>query len=227
MLPIIVYSHSTHHDVLDVFADSAKKFELDKNFKCCLLSDDVHPSDIFKLKMLYFPMDSYAGRLRTGCKNMLKLDEEYFMLLHEDFILYDKPNVKAIYALLDEFKQNKDIDFIRLIRSNDKALNQYKPNLYISQNNLCIQATIFKTNSLDTYLMEVKDYSIYDIEVMQNSDLEGLFYFEGTEKLVGTAHYESLIFPYTATAVCKGKWNKEYYEELKGLGVDFSKRGLV
>ena len=49
-------------------------------------------------------------------------------------------------------------------------------------------------------------------------DLEMPVYFEGEEQLRGKAHYDSHIFPYTATAIIKGKWNNlEYSSEIKEL----------
>ncbi len=65
-------------------------------------------------------------------------------------------------------------------------------------------------------------YSIWEME----QHIQGKFpsvgvgytYFRGDEKLRGQAHYDSLIFPFIATAIVKGKWNNlEYASELWSL----------
>ena len=60
------------------------------------------------------------------------------------------------------------------------------------------------------------------LEILANNtcrilDMQGLFCYHGEEKR-GLYHHDTIVFPYIATALVKGKWNvSEYPEELSAL----------
>lgn len=227
-LPILVYSHSSYHDVLDLSLQAASETNFFTDFNCVVNTSAPYKSKFSIKSLVYKEEDKYSKRMLGACKFLKTMYGKYFILMHEDFFVYKDLDTTALDKLARVLDSNNDLDFIRLIRSNDPNLNKYDTNLYISQNNLCIQATLFRTESLISYLESV-DCSMYDIEARQDSNMEGLFYFEGTERKVGIVHYESKIFPYMATAISTGKWNSEYRRELEVLhnkyNIDSSKRG--
>ena len=56
---------------------------------------------------------------------------------------------------------------------------------------------------------------------MKELSINGLYVYNGEPKR-GSNHYDSKVFPYTATAVVKGKWNfSEYEAELLPLLMEF------
>lgn len=224
---ILVYSHETHHDVLELFNTSALKFGLINNYDCYLAtSKEDNVSSFYSKVIIYNDKDPYAKRLINILE---KLPGKNILLLHEDFILYNYINRKDLDTLNNLMKLNKELDYIRLIRSNDPIIEKYNDTNYLNVDykNLCIQATIFDKDYLLNYLRPRSTYSIYDIENKGDEYSNGLFYYIGTERRVGAVHYESLIFPYTATAICKGKWNTEYKKELTDqfINYNFDKRG--
>ena len=60
--------------------------------------------------------------------------------------------------------------------------------------------------------------------------MKGCYYYNN-EKKRGSLHFDSSIFPYIATAVCKAKWNLKQYplvlsKALEEYNIDYSLRGL-
>lgn len=219
MITFIVHTNSDYYDVLELFLESSKKFELEKDFNFVFCSNKEIPG--YKTHV-YFTMTSYEKRILD---TITYISDDYIGLLHEDFIPIGKPDISKIEGSLAILKESKK-DFLRLIRSDDVIINPYKDNLYRT-GKFAIQATIFKKRYLINYLGNFPDSSIWDLEKKSKYfDTEGLFYFDN-EPLRGLVHHDSSIFPYMATAIVKGKWNTEYRKELLELRSEklFSIRG--
>ena len=75
-----------------------------------------------------------------------------------------------------------------------------------------------------------RDVELYGSMAMNSLGLNGCYYHTPSYKR-GSMHYDSEIFPYVATAVCKGKWNTNQYpdiltEALKEYSIDVNDRGI-
>ena len=81
-------------------------------------------------------------------------------------------------------------------------------------------------------LEEAGDATIWEFEsIIKQRDTDYVSYL-GTEDKRGMYHFDSKVFPYTATAIVKGKWNfSEYSRELKEVlaecSIDINIRGTV
>ena len=236
-ITLVMYSHSSYSDVWPVFFKQADKY-LGQYKKALFSDDDLGKTpkdwDFFK----YDDSKTYAERMHS-C--LIQLDTPLSFLHHEDMPLYDSPD----YALLDLYERivkNEDIDFVRLLRSVDVPLFNFKDvkTLYevpsYSNFLFATQPSIFKTKSLakiygQTKIETIGDFEINAQSVCRENNIKGLFHYGGEPKR-GAFHYDSNAYPYICTAVVKGKWNlTEYDEELKNLlkesNVDYKLRGAI
>ena len=111
--------------------------------------------------------------------------------------------------------KNSDIDMIKLIKTNCSGYG------------FAVQPSLWKRESflrlLDGVFLNIWELEL-QIQDKFNREFNGFEYSDGNETLRGQFHYDSNIFPYTATAIVKGKWNNlEYPSELKVL---FDKYGI-
>jgi hypothetical protein len=222
-ISLIMYSHSSYSDVWKPFFSQAEKF-LPK-YKKILFTDSV-PVDIPAEwdSVIYDNKMSYSERM-AHC--LSAIDTQLFFYHHEDMFLYDKPDLE----LLNKYEQlvmNDNVDFIRLIRSVDNPMFNFKGHATLypipshSRYYFTVQPTIAKTDRMIRVFQQTKINNIREFEVkVQNvckkNNIKGLFHYDGEAKR-GESHYDSNVYPYVATAIVKGKWNfKEYRSELSKI----------
>ena len=97
-------------------------------------------------------------------------------------------------------------------RSHLEAIHEHGPDLHIAGTDMNAHFEVAAT------------------DVSRSLGIQGFYNYADEEKR-GQFHYDSNIFPYTASALVKGKWNfAEYEKELTQIGqeysLDFEKRGL-
>ncbi len=236
-ITLIMYSHSTYSDVWPIFFKQSNKYL--KNYKKVLFTDD----DLGKLpegwsSVLYDDSLNYAERM-TKC--LLQIKTPLTFLHHEDMPLYSEPD----YDLLNSYEDivmNDDIDFIRLLRSTDPCLFNYKGNktLYPASKNspyyFAVQPSIFKTTSLleiyaNTEIQHISQFEPNAQNICKIMSINGIFHYNGESKR-GQMHYDSDAYPYICTAVSAGKWNlTEYPDELGRMleenNIDKNIRGII
>lgn len=220
----VVYSHSSYFDCLDICISQLLKYGI-TNF--VIFADQQYKS--FPT-ILYNNEVNYSNRLLSCLKI---IHDEYIILLHEDFILYDNPKLDLIQSI-----DYKKFDSVRLIRSGvSDVSHKIDSNIYkiVSPNDyhFCIQATIFKKSYLEIILQNNFNLNVWDLEIRSQSlarFYNNVIYWDNLN-LRGSSHYDSNIFPYTATAINKGKWSREYFVELykihKEYNIDATVRGWI
>jgi hypothetical protein len=228
-IPIICYSHSTYSDVSDIFFKQLDKYLPGvKKYLFVDSSPKNIPSDVEVI--LYDDSTSYPDRVSSCLKNV---KEELCIFHHEDMILYDEPNISKLNELI-KFILEYDISYIKLLKGgdvNDLKLDDMPiDNLfYIPHHGLsfAIQPTIWKVDKLlEIYSNSKKptevgnkaigDFEIYGSEYINNSDIEGLYWYSGEQKR-GGAHWDSSVYPH-GNFISKGRWvYSEYKNELEHL----------
>jgi hypothetical protein len=172
----------------------------------------------------------------TDCLNMVK--EDYILYMQEDHIFYDKVNSRKVNQLCN-FLSKSDYSFIRLIKSGEMRGSEIKENLFeipdLSPYLFSQQSAIWKKDDLCELMNFYKPNTYRDVELygsmaMQSLGHGGCYYHTPSLKR-GSMHYDSEIFPYVATAVCKGKWNTNQYpniltEALEEYSIDVNLRGI-
>tara|TARA_Y100000114_G_scaffold156708_1_gene184871 strand:+ start:2902 stop:3519 length:618 start_codon:yes stop_codon:yes gene_type:complete len=169
--------------------------------------------------ILYNEEDSYTERLESI---LPQIDEDMILYLHEDMILYDTPDMEELSRVETYLRDHDSVMMIKLIATLGLAF-EVAPSIRVSNTpyKFVVQPTLWKRDKLKE-LASGEKYSIWEMEERIQSKFSsvgvGYTYFRGSEKLRGQAHYDSVIFPYIATAIVKGKWNNlEYSSELDVL----------
>ena len=233
---MILYSHTDYMDVCEVFFNQMEKFVPDYE-KTIFINQDNNLIPKNYTKIYYDNNLPYRERL-LSCLN--KIDSEIILFIHEDMFLYDHIDKKIILEFVNLILEDK-VDFIKLIKTDGHLGGcDIHPNLVASPkyNLFSIQPTLCSRNKLIKILEIVNANSIYDIEYNISKtciDLGLTKSFMSScdgEIKRGSAHYDSNIFPYVATAINKGRWNfMEYSTELSNIlneyGIDKNKRGVI
>ena len=165
-----------------------------------------------------------------------KIEEDFFIYMQDDFILYNDVDHAAMERYVEFLKTHGDYGFARLIRSGDLGDTRIQDDIYEieqdSPNLFAMQATIWRKESFIDIYKEAKADKWNDeqrfIDACRKLGVKGVYVYSG-EKKRGMAHWDSNVFPYIATALVKGKWNiGEYPDELEFLlaayGIDISDR---
>ena len=165
------------------------------------------------------------------------IGEEYFIYMQDDFILYADVNFSAMENYLNFLENNREYSFVRLIKSGIFPEESIGGGLYAVKsdflNIFAMQATIWRKRDFARIYENAKCRKWTDeercIRICRKLGIKGAYAYNGESKR-GTAHWDSGVFPYIATALIKGKWNfGEYEKELKPLlekyKIDAGQRG--
>lgn len=188
---------------------------------------------------LYDEALPYTGRL---LQVLAQLTEEYVLFTHEDMPITQTPATSAIFDALRILKARPSNACVRLIRVGRSHLPGFLLKLFKwnfiriprwSKWQFSIQPTLWKRERLMAMLRSAGDQNIWDLEVHGQSSFRNLglrgYQPATTGRKRGKHHGDSLIYPYVATAIVKGKWNISEYPELRQLtaayDIDSQERG--
>lgn len=239
-IALVIDSTSKYSDVWIPYFGELKRF-FPNEIKKYLCTDVINVDlDVENMIPLYYNNeDSYRNQFLNCLK---RVEEKYIIYNSEDYILYNVVDIEEIQLLVDILENDTDYDFVKFIKGPElttKYSDDY-PNLHIidkKYNLFAQQASLWKTESL----IKVFENSLPEngrmqqepmgSEVCRRIGIGGLQHHIGFEMKRGGHHWDSIIFPCTATAVCKGKWNTgEYDDKLEPLfrkyNIDPKKRGV-
>jgi len=228
-LPIVVYTHSDAKDVWPVFFGQLKKYIGDmKVYVAVNSNDETIPSEYTQL--IYDDSIPYTERWK---QILPQIKEETIMFMHEDMILFDKPDfeyIKRYYNLVN----NDMVDSIKMVyvASNDVVSDIDNTLISNEYSKFSIQPTLIKRKNFVSLLESTPPLNIWDFELAVPTSQNHFMCKVGGEKKRGMYHYDSIVFPYICTAIVKGKWNmNEYQNELDKLfgeyGINPFERGIV
>lgn len=230
---IVLYTHTDYFDVCNVFFGQSEKYL--KDYKKIIVINE-YSEDIPKIyqTVLYNDNLPYKERLINSLE---QIEDELILFLHEDMFLFDQPK-DDIISEFSNLILSGDADMIKLIKAGQNLKKSDIHNNLVfspSDNMFSIQPTITKRNTLINLLKNTDANTIYEIEykvsnVCMNMGLKCFMSESEEDVLRGLFHCDSIIFPYVATAIVKGKWNyleykKELTEILKDYGINEKKRG--
>lgn len=231
---IVLYTHTDYFDVCNVFFGQSEKYLKDYK-KIIVINEYLEGIPKTYQTVLYDDKLPYRERLINSFE---QIEDELILFLHEDMFLFDQPKDNII-SEFSNLVLNGDADMIKLIKAGQNLKkSDIHGNLVFSpsDNMFSIQPTITKKNTLINLLMNTDANTIYEIEYRVSKvclDM-GLkcFMSESEEDILrGMHHCDSIIFPYVATAIVKGRWNfleyrKELTELLSEYGINEKNRGL-
>tara|TARA_R110000868_G_scaffold90906_1_gene252005 strand:- start:3005 stop:3667 length:663 start_codon:yes stop_codon:yes gene_type:complete len=185
----------------------------------------------------YDDTEKYQNRM-ISC--LEKIDDEIILFHHEDMFLYSEPKYEMIDNI-SEIVSSGEIDIVKLICASYGPIDfrNITSLSYIYQNppnlKFAIQPSVCNLKKLIEIYKTTSGENIWEFE--SNSSIvsdylgieTGMVHLPSEQKR-GEYHWDSLIYPYFATAIVKGKWNYTDYEDklspmLKECGVDVTIRG--
>ena len=226
--PLVVYTHTDMKDVWPMFFGQLKKYIGDTKVYVAVNEDDTQLSDM--IRIIYDDSKQYTDRWK---EILSQIEESVFMFLHEDMILFDEPKFDYIdryFKLVDGGK----VESIKMIYVPDNDIVSDVDDTLISNqySKLSIQPTIIRKDYFKSILDKVGSLNIWDFELAIAVDTKSYMVRVGGELKRGMYHCDSIVFPYIATAINKGKWNyNEYQKELDVLFLEYGmnpfERGIV
>jgi hypothetical protein len=227
-LNILLYTNTDCKDIWGPFFGQLKKFLPEAKLYVLVNDyDEGIPAD--SIVITYDDSKKYTERLKEG---LSKLDCDFFLFIHEDMYIYNNPDIKVIEKYLNYIKLEK-ADTIKLIYiAGDDTVSTFDTTLILNKySKFSIQPTLVSKKILLNKLNSLQPLTLYQLEdAIQNSGKDFMCKIGGEEKR-GSHHYNSLVFPYIATAIIRGKWNYlEYRSELDVIlneyNIDKNNRGL-
>ena len=220
-IPLIVYTHTDMKDVWPMFFGQLKKYIGDTKIYVAVNKEDESLSEYNQI--VYDDSKLYTQR---WVEILELIEEETFMFMHEDMILFDKVDFESLEKYIGYVKDNL-AESIKLILAGDR-FDEWSVDKTLVTNQYAkfsIQPTITQKKIFQQLVENLPPLNIWQFEDAIVSSGRDFMVKVGTEKKRGIYHYDSPIFPYIATAINKGKWNmSEYSNELNEL---FSEYGVM
>ena len=227
-VPIVVYTHTDMKDIWPMFFGQLKKYIGDTKVYVAVNEDDTQLSDY--ICIIYDDTKEYTERWKDILN---KIEEETFMFMHEDMILFDKINYESLEKYV-EYVKNNSADSIKLILAGDGFVESgFDKTLVTNQySKFSVQPTLTTKKVFRGHIDTLPKLNIWQFEEAVVSCGRDFMVRIGGEKKRGLYHYDSLIFPYIATAINKGKWNLiEYQKELNPMFEEYNinpfDRGII
>ena len=224
-VPIVVYTHTDMKDVWSMFFGQLKKYLPNNKIYVVVNEDDTQLSDM--IRIIYDDTKPYTERWKEA---LPQINEETIIFLHEDMILFDEVDMSYIQRYYD-LVNNGRVESIKMIYTNSTNPPSDIDSTLVNST-FSIQPTLINRNNFVYLLESVPSLNIWDFEKEIESNDNHYMVRLGNEKQRGIYHCDSIIFPYIATAINKGKWNmSEYSKELDKLFGEYNinpfERGIV
>jgi hypothetical protein len=211
-----------------MFFGQLKKYIGDTKVYVAVNEDDTQLSDY--IRIIYDDTNSYTHRWKEILE---QVEEETFMFMHEDMILFDKVDFQYLEKYIGYIK-NGLAESIKLILAGD-VFDEWPIDKTLVTNEYAkfsIQPTITQKKLFQQLVQNLPPMNIWEFEKAIVSTGRDYMVKVGGERKRGLYHYDSLVFPYTATAINKGKWNmSEYSKELNEMFLEHNinpfERGIV
>jgi len=224
-VPIVVYTHTDMKDVWSMFFGQLKKYLPNNKIYVVVNEDDTQLSDM--IRIIYDDTKPYTERWKEA---LPQINEETIIFLHEDMILFDEVDMSYIQRYYNLVNSGR-VESIKMIYTNSTNPPSDIDNTLI-QSAFSIQPTLISKKSFVSLVESVPPLNIWKFEEAIESNDNHYMVRLGNEKQRGKYHCDSIVFPYIATAINKGKWNmSEYRKELDKLFGEYNinpfERGIV
>jgi hypothetical protein len=228
-VPILTYTHSDYEDVCKLQLHQLQKYLPNQEVIFASNKPLKFESDYYS-SIYYDDSKKYTDRLK---EILTQVGDRIILFQHEDMILYNQVNVDIV---------NKYVDYVNNGLANGIKMNYIKSDDIVSSfddtlisnsySKFSVQPTIIKSSTLLDLIDTMESLDIWEFE--KNVPIIDNMYVAkyGNVRKRGILHYDSLVYPYIATAINKGKWNmSEYTKELDSLflehGINPFERGIV
>lgn len=158
-----------------------------------------------------------------------KVETELIIVLQEDFFIKGPVNHSKIEEMIDYMLTNKEVKCFHFTPIKIRSSSPFVlPNVleigYNTSYRVSAQPAIWRTEELKTIIKD--SYTPWQFEVI-GSKVSGKQ--KTTYLMYGKDYLETNpIYPYVATGILKGKWNKEVVPLFKenGININYNERGF-
>jgi hypothetical protein len=206
-------------DIWPMFFGQLKKYVGDTKVYVAVNEDDTQISDY--IRIIYDDKKEYTERWK---EILDKIEEETFMFMHEDMILFDKLNFQLLEKYIG-YVSNEVVDSVKLILAGSEFEQSSIDSTLVTNeySKFSIQPTITRKDIFKEKVNSVSSLNIWQFEEAISITGKDFMVKIGGERKRGIYHYDSLVFPYIATAINKGKWNlNEYTKELNPMFEEYN-----
>ena len=196
-----------------------KKYVGDTKIYVAVNKDDTQISD--NICIIYDDTKEYTERWKEILE---QIEEETFMFMHEDMILFDKLNFQMLEKYISYINDTM-LDSIKLILAGDNFEQWPIDNTLVTNqySKFSIQPTITRKDIFKEKVNVISPLNIWQFEEAITATGRDFMVKIGGERKRGMYHYDSLVFPYVATAINKGKWNlNEYMDVLNPMFEEYN-----
>jgi hypothetical protein len=230
-LTILTHTHTDCKVLWETYFDSYDNFF--KHDKHIVLVNESS-KEITREQLIYSDVTKYSNRLIDALK-IVKTN--YVLIDFEDMFLYDTVKTDELKNIINIMNDDKKFLFTRLIKSGINSNLPFMGKLYLIDNSdflFSLTPTIWRTNELLNFLLELQGLSIWELEVngtalFKNNNIKALYYYDNDKKRGG--HHDSTIYPHICSAILKGKWNVSEYSDIlspiiKKYNINVNERGV-
>jgi len=233
-IALVTWTHNEYSDIWPSYFGCLEKHVKFNNSYIFLDKKSVKISD----NHIQAVNDDSQPYYKRFLNSLSRVKEDFIIYLQEDHLFYSDCHYDELDRCFEILKNN-NVSNIRLIKSGELGGNKIEECIYkIPQSSNYLfsqQSAIWKKKDLINLLNFYKPRTYRDVEAngsvaMNNLNLKTYYYFNNENKR-GSLHHDSSVFPYIATAVCKGKWNLNQYpillkKILEEYDIDYSVRGI-
>jgi hypothetical protein len=227
-VPIVVYTHTDMKDIWPMFFGQLKKYVGDTKIYVAVNKEDDFLSEYNQI--IYDDSKQYTQR---WAEILELINDNTFLFLHEDMVLFNTINFELLERYIGYVKNNL-VESVKLILAGDRFDEWPNDKTLVTNefSKFSIQPTITQKRVFKQLVETLQPMNIWEFEQAILATGRDFMVRVGGEKKRGMYHYDSLVFPYIATAINKGKWNyNEYQKELDVMyseyGINPFERGIV
>jgi len=218
-LALIIYTHSDYKDVwVPCFGQMDKYWE--DGIKYIFVDKMVIEIPRGYTPIIYNDKDKYTKRV-AHCLSQIK--EDICLFQHEDMFLYNKPKFDILAEYVKIVKDGVATG-IKLLKGGEisdipSSVHPYLKEIPETSKWLfAIQPTIWDIKSLLHIYSNTPGETIWEFEInvqqiCKDRKYNILYSYMGEPKR-GKFHWDSLAYPYVATAISKGRWLISIYNDI-------------
>jgi hypothetical protein len=239
MIPLIVNTTPTYHDVANIFLYQKRRFASD--YKVYIFSENTNGLRLCGEEILIqYKKSNFKDEYLS---TLFNVKDEFVITSNDDYFLNGQPKTEIIMSIANMLSKT-EYSFVRMHRGyNESSVEIYKNLFALNQNEKYYYTqglTVWKKHDLEKLFIATPPSGIarkgneVQFEVIANKSLvelglKGLYYYD-SEKKRGLYHYDCTLMPHLASAIVGGKWNfaeysNELSEILKAANINISFRG--
>lgn len=233
---LVINTHSSNEECLKIFFFCMEKYiGVDYFNRVYVFADKILNVPSYASIIRYNDQDNYRDQM---IKCLGEVNEDVILYANEDYLFYDKANLKKMDELLAILERDV-YSFIKFVHTDMEDYCEVRPQLFLidktCRNNFSQTLSFCKTadflnihkNCPPSEIGAKGDtgghLEVLAQDVCRKLNIKGLCYYNNEPKR-GMVHFDSDIIPHIASAINRGKWTTEYPKELKKIKKEYQEQ---